>query len=441
MELLLNNSIHEIMNQFSSNGFEVFLVGGCVRDMIMGLVPHDYDFTTNARPEQVHDIFSEYRIIDTGIKHGTVTLIYNGESYEITTYRKETEYDDHRHPASITFSDHIYEDLIRRDFTVNALAYNPEKGLIDYFDGIKDIENRIIRCVGDPDARFNEDALRILRAIRFATRFDFSIEQNTEDALFANKELLKYISLERITAEFNEIICSDKAAEYISRYREIIAVFLPEISIMFEYDQNSRYHCYDLWHHSLQVVKKVAPSVTSRWTALLHDIGKPDVRTVGKDNYYHYIGHASRSAEITAKILRRMHFDRKSMEYITELVRNHDYNFNNDAKIKFIIAEHGYQFYKDLIDLKTADNLAHHPDFINDKSYYDGLLDKGEQFKENIIHMSDMKIDGNDIRALGITGPAIGKALHRAYHKVLEGTVKNDHETLIKYVKTLNLKK
>ena len=308
MKLLLNQNITDIMKVFASNGFEVFLVGGCVRDMIMGLVPHDYDFTTNARPEQVHDIFRDHKIIDTGIKHGTVTLVYNGEAYEITTYRKETEYDDHRHPASITYSESVYEDLVRRDFTVNAMAYNPESGLIDYFDGIKDIENKIIRCVGDPNERFNEDALRILRAIRFATRFDFAIEEKTEEALVNNKELLKYISLERITSEFNEIICSDKAAEYIDRYRDVIAVFMPEISIMFDYDQNSRYHCYDLWQHSLLTLKGVRPSVTSRWAALLHDIGKPAVKTTGKDGHYHYVGHPVKSEEIALRILRRMHF-------------------------------------------------------------------------------------------------------------------------------------
>ena len=440
MKLLLNQNITDIMKVFTSNGFEVFLVGGCVRDMIMGLVPHDYDFTTNARPEQVHDIFRNHKIIDTGIKHGTVTLVYNGEAYEITTYRKETEYDDHRHPASITYSDSVYEDLVRRDFTVNAMAYNPESGLIDYFDGIKDIENKIIRCVGDPNERFNEDALRILRAIRFATRFDFTIEEKTEEALVNNKELLKYISLERITSEFNEIICSDKAAEYINRYRDVIAVFMPEISIMFDYDQNSRYHCYDLWQHSLLTLKGVKPTVTSRWAALLLDIGKPAVRTIGKDGHYHYVGHPVISEEIALRILRRMHFDKKTLKYTCDLIRNHDYNFNNDGKIKLVISEFGHAFYQDLIDLKRADNKAHHPDFINDVSYYDQLASKGEEFRDNILHISDMKINGDDLKEIGITGPAIGKALYRAYKKILEGTVKNDRDTLIKYVKSLNLK-
>ena len=419
MKLLLNQNITDIMKVFASNGFEVFLVGGCVRDMIMGLVPHDYDFTTNARPEQVHDIFRDHKIIDTGIKHGTVTLVYNGEAYEITTYRKETEYDDHRHPASITYSESVYEDLVRRDFTVNAMAYNPESGLIDYFDGIKDIENKIIRCVGDPNERFNEDALRILRAIRFATRFDFAIEEKTEEALVNNKELLKYISLERITSEFNEIICSDKAAEYIDRYRDVIAVFMPEISIMFDYDQNSRYHCYDLWQHSLLTLKGVRPSVTSRWAALLHDIGKPAVKTTGKDGHYHYVGHPVKSEEIALRILRRMHFDKKTLKYTCDLIRNHDFNFNNDGKVKLVISEFGYSFYQDLIDLKRADNKAHHPDFINDASYYDELAAKGEEFRDNILHISDMRINGDDLKEIGITGPAIGKALYRAYKMAL----------------------
>ncbi|MBR2545767.1 MAG: CCA tRNA nucleotidyltransferase [Erysipelotrichaceae bacterium] len=441
MKLILNEDISHIMNVFASNGFEVFLVGGCVRDMIMGLEPHDFDFTTNARPEQVHDVFREYKIIDTGIKHGTVTLVYNGETYEITTYRKETEYDDHRHPSSITYSDNVYEDLIRRDFTVNAMAYNPEYGLIDYFDGLKDIENRIIRCVGNPDERFNEDALRILRAIRFATRFDFTIETATENALIKNRDLLKYISLERITSEFNEIICSDKAAEYIDRYRDVIAVFMPEIKIMFDFDQNSRYHCHDLWKHSLLTLQTVKPTVTSRWAALLHDIGKPDVRTTGKDGRYHYVGHPVRSEEIALKILRRMHFDKKTLKYTCDLIRNHDYDFNSDGKIKLVISEYGHSFYQDLIDLKRADNMAHHPDFVNERSYYDMLAEKGAEFRDNILHMSDMKINGDDIRSVGITGPAIGKALYRAYKKVLEGTVKNDHDILINYVKSLNLKK
>ena len=435
--ITLNDDLKFILNRFASSGYEAFLVGGCVRDALMGLTPHDYDITTNARPDQVHSLFNDCRIIDTGIKHGTVTLLLNGEPYEITTYRRETEYDDHRHPNSVTYSDSLYEDLVRRDFTINAFAYNPEKGLIDYFNGIDDLDNKVLRCVGAPEERFDEDALRILRALRFASRFHLAIESRTEAALFSRKDLLKYISVERITSEFNEIICSEDAAEYLDKYREIIAVFLPEIEIMFDYDQHSKYHNYDLWHHTLKVLEEVPPQLTLRWAAFLHDIGKPEVRSVGKDGHWHYINHRSASATITENILKRLHFDNKNIKRIVSLVRYHDNKISQDIDIKMLLSKTDLDFFRELIILQRADNLAHYSEYVHDPSYYSQITKKAEEFSTSALHINDLRVNGDDLIQVGITGPAIGKCLERALKMVLDGKLENSKEELLKYIRIL----
>lgn len=435
--ITLNEDLKFILERFSSSGYEAFLVGGCVRDAIMGLQPHDYDITTNAHPSQVHDLFSDCRIIDTGIKHGTVTLLLNDEPYEITTYRKETEYDDHRHPNSVSYSDSLYEDLVRRDFTINAFAYNPEKGLIDYFNGTEDLNNRVLRCVGNPGERFEEDALRILRALRFASRFHLTIEPETHAALLNKKELLRYISVERIAREFNEILCNDNAREYLDEYREVIAVFLPEIKVMFDYDQHSRYHNYDLWHHTLKVLEEVPPQLPLRWAALLHDIGKPAVKSEGKDGRWHFINHRNVSARMTETILKRLHFDNKTLKHIVSLVRYHDNKMTKDIDIKMMLSKSDMDFFRELIILQKADNKAHYPEFINDPSYYDELLNKAEEFSSSALHLSDLRVSGDDLIKIGITGPDVGKSLGKALKMVLEEKLDNNKEDLLKYIRTL----
>ena len=435
--ITMNEDLKFILERFSSSGYEAFLVGGCVRDAIMGLQPHDYDITTNARPSQVHDLFSDCRIIDTGIKHGTVTLLLNGEPYEITTFRKETEYDDHRHPNSVSYSDSLYEDLVRRDFTINAFAYNPDKGLIDYFNGTEDLNNRVLRCVGDPRERFEEDALRILRALRFASRFHLTIEPETDAALLDKKELLSYVSVERIAREFNEILCNDSTPEYLDEYREVIAVFLPEIKVMFDYDQHSKYHNYDLWHHTLKVLEEVPPQLPLRWAALLHDIGKPAVRTEGKDGRWHYINHRNVSARMTETILKRLHFDNKNLKHIVNLVRYHDNKMTRDIDIKMMLSKSDMEFFRELIILQKADNKAHYPKYVNDPAYYDELVNKAEEFSSSALHISDLQVSGDDLIKIGITGPDVGKALGRALKMVLEEKLDNNKEELLKYIRTL----
>ena len=434
MEIKLNDDILYILNKFALNDFEAFLVGGCVRDSLMGLTPHDYDITTNALPSQVHEIFKDHKIVDTGLKHGTVTLIYNGNSYEITTYRMETTYDDHRHPTSVSFSKTIHDDLIRRDFTINAMAYNPDKGLVDYFNGQKDLKNGIVRCVGDASRRFDEDALRILRALRFASRFHFEIEEKTKEALFENRHLLSYVSVERITAEFNEILCCDNAAEYLDEYRDIFAVVFPELTVMYDYDQCSKYHYLDLWHHTLKVLSGVNKELTVRWAALLHDIGKPESMSEGKDGYHHFINHAVSSVRIAEDMLKRLHFDKKTEKAILDLIANHDYQFNNDVKIKMILSQYDYEYFLKLINLQMADNAASSEEYRKPDSYYQDLLNKGLEYKDNIIRLKDLKVNGNDLLEIGINGPDISYCLSRALKQVLSGTVKNDKDELIKYI-------
>ena len=270
----INKNAEKLIRQLNNQGYEAFIVGGCVRDYLLGLTPHDTDICTNALPEQTKKCFEAYRTFDTGIKHGTISVVCGGEVYEITTYRIAGDYSDNRHPDSVSFTRNINEDLRRRDFTVNAMAYNAEYGLVDPYGGKNDLKDKIIRCVGNPDTRFNEDALRILRALRFASVYGFSIEENTSKSIFKNADLLKNIATERVISEFLKLICGKDAVKILDAYRETIAVIIPEITVMFNFNQNNIHHSYDLWQHTLTALGAIEPNPILRMTMLLHDIGK-----------------------------------------------------------------------------------------------------------------------------------------------------------------------
>ena len=270
----INKNAEKLIRQLNNQGYEAFIVGGCVRDYLLGLTPHDTDICTNALPEQTKKCFEAYRMFDTGIKHGTISVVCGGEVYEITTYRIDGDYSDNRHPDSVSFTRNINEDLQRRDFTVNAMAYNAEYGLVDPYGGKNDLKDKVIRCVGNPDTRFNEDALRILRALRFASVYGFSIEENTSKSIFKNADLLKNIATERVISEFLKLICGKDAVKILDAYRETIAVIIPEITVMFNFNQNNIHHSYDLWQHTLTALGTIEPNPILRMTMLLHDIGK-----------------------------------------------------------------------------------------------------------------------------------------------------------------------
>ena len=277
--------------KLTEKGFEAYIVGGCVRDSLMKCTPKDYDITTSANPEEVKNVFKEYRVVETGLKHGTVTVIVRGMPLEITTFRIDSEYLDHRHPKNVTFTKSLKEDTARRDFTMNALAYNDEKGLCDFYGGKVDIENKIIRCVGDANKRFNEDALRIMRALRFSSVLGFDIEENTKNAMFNNKHLLKNISSERLAGELVKLLCGANVKKILLEYIDIIGVFIPELLPMKGFEQHNRHHIYDVWTHTAVAIENIDASPVLRLAALFHDAGKPDCFFMknGEGHFYPYL--------------------------------------------------------------------------------------------------------------------------------------------------------
>lgn len=318
-------SVKLIIDILEKNGYEAFAVGGCVRDTILDRKPQDWDITTSALPNQVKELF--YRTIDTGIQHGTVTVLIKGVGYEVTTYRIDGEYNDSRHPESVEFTADLIEDLKRRDFTINAMAYNPGIGLVDAFDGIGDIEKKEIRCVGNPRERFREDALRILRAVRFSAQLGFHIEEGTMEAIKELAGTLENISAERIHVELEKLIMSNHPDKLITAYEAgITKVVLPEFDAMMECPQVSPYHMYNVGEHTIKVMENVPPTKEMRWAALLHDVGKPDSVTYDKKEptRMHFYGHAHVGAKMVSTILRRLKMDNKTIKLVTRLVEHHD---------------------------------------------------------------------------------------------------------------------
>lgn len=380
----LPDDVRMILNRFHENGYEAFIVGGCVRDSLLGDEPKDYDITTNALPTQVEQLFSDLKVIETGIRHGTVTVIINKEPYEITTYRTDVKYSDHRHPDEVRYALTLGEDLSRRDFTVNAMAYDEENGLIDSFNGVNDLNEGIIRCVGDPDTRFNEDALRILRCIRFASRYGFRIEKNTENALFRNRELLRYVSVERIATEFNEIITSNKANEYLSRYRIIFETVMPQLE--------------DL---DFSLVGKVNRRLYMRISALF--VLDDSLSAVG--------------------MLRHMHYSNKIIDEVSTLLDHVDSPLETDYDIRRMFFEIGIKATNDLLSLKKA---------RGDDLDYGMIRKRIRELRKSFIARDQMNINGDDLMILGYRGREIGQILDDLYEQILRDEIKNDHEELMK---------
>ena len=380
----LPDDVRMILNRFHENGYEAFIVGGCVRDSLLGDEPKDYDITTNALPTQVEQLFSDLKVIETGIRHGTVTVIINKEPYEITTYRTDIKYSDHRHPDEVRYALTLGEDLSRRDFTVNAMAYDEENGLIDSFNGVNDLNEGIIRCVGDPDTRFNEDALRILRCIRFASRYGFSIEENTESALFRNRELLRYVSVERVATEFNEIITSNKANEYLSRYRIIFETVMPQLE--------------DL---DFSLVGKVNRRLYMRISALF--VLDDSLSAVG--------------------MLRHMHYSNKIIDEVSTLLDHVDSPLETDYDIRRMFFEIGIKATNDLLSLKKA---------RGDDLDYGMIRKRIRELRKSFIARDQMNINGDDLMILGYRGREIGQILDDLYEQILRDEIKNDHEELMK---------
>lgn len=429
----------QAIDRLGSLGYEAFAVGGCVRDSLLGRAPNDWDLTTNALPSETLACFSNYRVIETGIQHGTVTVLVDGTPLEITTYRLDGAYADNRHPVAVTFSSRIEDDLSRRDFTVNAMAYHPDRGLVDPFGGQNDLRDRLIRCVGDPKTRFEEDGLRILRAIRFASVLDFEIEEATAAQIHACRHLLDNIAKERIREEFCKLLCGVNAVSILREYSDVIGQFLPEILPSIGFAQNSKYHCFDVWEHTLQALSKTdSPSLTVRLTILLHDIGKPHCYTEDAEGG-HFKGHAEISAEQTNELLTRLRFDNATRELLVKLVHYHDVPLSAETKhVRRALLRFGEDGLRALLEIQRCDRLAHAPDHCTPPSVLALIPDEIDRIKaeKDCLSLSTLAVKGKDLLAIGYTpGRELGDTLQALLDAVIDGELPNEKEVLLQAAK------
>ena len=426
------------LTQLHNAGFAAYVVGGCVRDSLLGRTPGDWDITTAARPQQVHEALTGVTVLDTGLQHGTVTAVVDGMRLEITTFRTEGTYSDHRRPDSVTFARTVEEDLSRRDFTVNAMAYSPVTGLVDPFGGQADLQAGILRAVGDPQKRFDEDALRILRGLRFAARLGFAIEPDTSDAMHRQKHLLSALAQERIQAELLPTLCAPHCVEVLRQYREIFAVILPEIAPMFDFDQQNKHHMYDVWEHTLHTLEHVAPQPDLRLAMLLHDCAKPARFTIDFRGDGHFYGHAAKGALIARQALERLRCSKELTERVALLIYHHDHDIMPTRKsLLRWLGKLKPDNLRDLLRLKIADNLAQHPKYLRVERFQH-TLDQLEALlaEQPCFDRSGLALKGGDLVALGYTGPAVGQALDRLVAAVIDGAVSNDRVSLLAFLQT-----
>lgn len=435
MTMDMPKNVDIAINLLQSAGFEAYAVGGCVRDSLLGKTPNDWDITTSAKPEDMKSVFADFHCIDTGIKHGTVTVVIDGEPLEITTFRLDGEYEDNRHPKSVTFTSNLGADLGRRDFTVNAMAYSKMTGTVDLFGGQNDLKNKIIRCVGDPDRRFNEDALRILRALRFASALDFEIEEKTAQSLLKNRALLGNISEERIAKELLKLVCGKGAKRILTDLAPVLFEILPELQPMYKNSHDNPHHCYDIYEHTLIAVDSIDPEPTLRFAMLLHDCGKPAVKKFDENGVAHFYGHQRISAEISAQILARLKVSNKFRDEILFLVSNHDRweLYENTEKMPRYLSKFGLDGVLNLLKVMRADVLAQSPEY---RYRLDQIADAEETAKnlaaqKPCLSLSELQINGRTLMDIGIPqGRKLGAVLAQLLDEVIDGVTKNTQEAL-----------
>lgn len=427
--------ISEILERLNRSGFDAYVVGGCVRDALMGKQPHDYDITTSALPNETERVFSDCRVIETGIKHGTVTVLYKGQSIEITTFRIDGEYADGRHPDSVTFSRNIEDDLSRRDFTVNGVAYNHKSGLIDPFGGVNDINSEIIRCIGEPVLRFSEDSLRILRALRFSAVLGFSIDERTAAAIRSHRSDLHKVSAERIFSEVKQLLCGKDVRRVMLEFPEVFAEIFPPLAEQIGYDQGSRYHNSTLYEHTARAVEAVADEPALRLAMLLHDTGKPRCRTVGEDGECHYYGHAEKSAELAGDLLRMLKCDNALRDRVCAVIKYHDISPEPSRRlIKKRLAKYGAELFHDIMQAEIADGTAQSE---SGKTRVENAAKCLEIAKEIIaeqpcLTLKELAISGKDLRNIMPPSPLMGKILSTLLEEVVAEKLPNEKSALFK---------
>lgn len=439
MKITLPRKVLMIINNLQLHGYEAFAVGGCVRDSILARRPEDWDITTSAKPEEIKKLFR--RTVDTGIEHGTVTVLIGKDSFEVTTYRVDGAYEDGRHPKEVRFTSRLEEDLQRRDFTINAMAYNDEVRLVDVFGGMQDLNHHLIRCVGDPRERFSEDALRILRAVRFSAQLNFPIEPETAEAIKELAPTLEKISAERIQAELVKLLVSPHPERIRDAYElGITKVILPEWDAMAGVEQNTPHHRYDVAEHTIRAMKYVKRDKILRLTMLFHDMGKPSTKTTDENGRDHFKGHALVSEEIARKVLRRLKFDNETVKKVTRLVCYHDYRMEATPRnVRRAMNRIGVELFPYYLAVRMADAKAQSPYRRREKIenivairklYQEALLE------ENCVTLRQLAVGGRDLMDLGMTpGREIGSMLSELLEYVIDDPKRNEKKILCAYVK------
>lgn len=430
----------QLMKVLLEAGYEAYVVGGCVRDFLLGHEPHDWDICTNALPDQMKECFASYHVIETGLQHGTLTVMVDHVGYEITTYRIDGEYTDHRHPDSVQFVSRLQEDLMRRDFTINAMAADISGKIRDFYDGQFDLEHKWIRCVGDPDKRFMEDPLRILRAMRFESKLGFTIEEMTENSMRKHRHLLQHISAERINTELTGILMGD-CYSTLACFPDVLSVCIPEIKQCIGFQQNNPHHNRNVWDHTLFAVSVAPKDLYTRLALLYHDIGKPLCYTF-ESGIGHFYGHAAISRDIAEKSLRELRFDNQTIKLVTQLVEAHDRTIEpRKPVIRRCLNKMGLEQFLRLLDVKEADYAAQ-AQLYGDRLHKVEILQMTNEIlaaqiqQKDCFTLKNLAINGSDLIALGIpTGKIIGQILNQLLEMVMEGTIENNQSELLLWVK------
>ena len=483
MKINLPEKVNRLIQHLESFGYEAFAVGGCVRDSIMGRTPNDWDLCTSATPEEMKKCFEEFgcigsesdaastksesvaspagthartcKIIETGLQHGTLTVLLDGETFEITTYRLDGDYSDGRHPDEVTFTTSLEADLARRDFTINAMAYSHSAGLVDPFGGQADLKSGLLRCVGEPERRFTEDSLRILRCIRFASQLGFVIEHSTADAMYTCLPLLDRVSVERIRVEFEKLLCGQAATSVLRGHRDIIAHVIPETRPMFDLDQKNSYHVYDVWEHTLHVISHIPAEPLLKLTAFFHDIGKPPTMTVVPNDKYvpgsenadsanhgstfpewgHFYGHEAAGAEITGKVLRRLKYDNATRDTVCTVIDAHKIIFQPTPRhARRLLRKLGEDQLRMLIQLELADVKSQNPVYTDERveniNSFTAVLDE-VLAEDQCFSLKHLAVGGRDLMETGIPqGREIGRILNSLLDQVVDGKLPNEKAAL-----------
>ena len=438
MKIQLPEKVNTIIQTLQEHGYEAYAVGGCVRDSLLGREPGDWDITTSASPDETKKLFA--RTVDTGIEHGTVTVLLGKEGFEVTTYRIDGKYEDSRHPTEVIFTRNLREDLLRRDFTINAMAYNDTEGIVDIFGGMDDLKRKIIRCVGNARERFGEDALRIMRGVRFAAQLGFSLEKETKEAMTELTPTLEKISAERIQTELVKLLVSDSPELIREAYHlGVTAVILPEFDEMMRTGQETKYHRYDVGEHTVQAVCNVPPDKVLRLTMLLHDVAKPEMKTVDADGTAHFKGHDIRGEQKAKEILRRLKFDNDTIHKVTKLVRWHDYRMPAEKKnVRKAMSKISAELFPMYLLVKRADILAH--SMYRREEELENLSGLQKCYEEIVadhecVSLKQLAVTGTDLIGIGMKpGKQIGEVLNELLRIVLEYPEFNNKEHLLRFV-------